>query len=201
MPNILVVDDEESIRRILYNELRDRGYVVKTTEDGWKAIDMVKEDGYEVVILDIKLPGIGGMEVLKMVKQNYPETEVVIITGFGTIEQAVQAMKEGAYDYITKPFNIDELGILIEKALERRRLLNENRYLRQELKEKYRFSNIIGVSPKMQKVFEIMDKACETESSVLIQGKSGTGKELVARAIHYNGRRKDRPFIPVDVGL
>jgi DNA-binding NtrC family response regulator len=151
-----------------------------------------------VIILDIMMPKVDGMEVLQRVKETHPDVEVIMVTGHSQIETAVRSMKLGAFDYLPKPFDPDELELIVERALERRRLLQENLDLKTEISSKYRFENIVGSSPQMQSVFRLIAKCAPTNSTVLLQGESGTGKELIARAIHYNSLRKDKPFIPVD---
>jgi len=198
---ILVVDDEpivcESCKRILDEE----GYEVDVAFSGQEAFEKMKRDTYDIVITDLKMPGIDGMEVLKTFRSEYPETMVIMITGFSTVETAVEAMKLGAFDYIPKPFTPDEVSLVVKKAIERKSLLLENIYLRSELQEKYGFHNIVGKSKKMQEVYRTIVKVAPTDRTVMIYGQTGTGKELVARAIHYNSPRKDKPFVPVDCAV
>jgi len=200
-PRILVVDDEpivcESCKRILDEE----GYEVDVAFSGQEAFEKMKRDTYDIVITDLKMPGIDGMEVLKTFRSEYPETMVIMITGFSTVETAVEAMKLGAFDYIPKPFTPDEVSLVVKKAIERKSLLLENIYLRSELQEKYGFHNIVGKSKKMQEVYRTIVKVAPTDRTVMIYGQTGTGKELVARAIHYNSPRKDKPFVPVDCAV
>ena len=200
-PRILVVDDEpivcESCKRILGEE----GYEVDIALSGQEAFEKMKRDTYDVVLTDLKMPGIDGMEVLRTLRKDYPETMVIMITGFSTVETAVEAMKLGAFDYIPKPFTPDEVSIVVKKAIERKSLLLENIYLRSELQEKYGFHNIVGKSKKMQEVYRTIVKVAPTDRTVMIYGQTGTGKELVARAIHYNSPRKDKPFVPVDCAV
>ena len=200
-PRILVVDDEpivcESCKRILDEE----GYEVDVAFSGQEAFEKMKRDTYDIVITDLKMPGIDGMEVLKTFRREYPETMVIMITGFSTVETAVEAMKLGAFDYIPKPFTPDEVSLVVKKAIERKSLLLENIYLRSELQEKYGFHNIVGKSKKMQEVYRTIVKVAPTDRTVMIYGQTGTGKELVARAIHYNSPRKDKPFVPVDCAV
>jgi len=200
-PRILVVDDEpivcESCKRILGEE----GYEVDIALSGQEAFEKMKRDTYDVVLTDLKMPGIDGMEVLRTLRKDYSETMVIMITGFSTVETAVEAMKLGAFDYIPKPFTPDEVSIVVKKAIERKSLLLENIYLRSELQEKYGFHNIVGKSKKMQEVYRTIVKVAPTDRTVMIYGQTGTGKELVARAIHYNSPRKDKPFVPVDCAV
>jgi DNA-binding NtrC family response regulator len=195
---ILIVDDEEIVIRSCQRILGDDSHVVDSAHDGSEALRKVDENEYDIVVLDIMMPGIGGLEVLQQIKERHPDVEVVMVTGLSQIETAVKAMKLGAFDYLPKPFDPDELKHVVDRALERRRLLNENRSLRNEVSSKYRFENIIGSSQSMQSVFHLIAKCAPTNSTVLITGESGTGKEMIARAIHYNSLRKDQPFVAVD---
>lgn len=195
---ILVVDDEEIVIRSCLRILGDGDYEVEAVQDGWEALRKIDENDYDVVILDIMMPKIDGLEVLQRVKETHPDVDVIMVTGHSQIETAVHSMKLGAFDYLPKPFDPDELELVVERALERRQLLQENLNLKTEVSSKYRFESIIGSSPQMQKVFRLIAKGAPTNSTVLLQGDSGTGKELIARAIHYNSLRKDKPFVPVD---
>ncbi|MDH3230051.1 MAG: sigma-54 dependent transcriptional regulator [Alphaproteobacteria bacterium] len=195
---ILVVDDEEIVIRSCLRILASGDYEVDAVQDGWEALRKIDDNGYDVVILDIMMPKIDGLEVLQRVKETHPDVDVIMVTGHSQIETAVRSMKLGAFDYLPKPFDPDELELVVQRALERRRLLQENLDLKTEVSSKYRFENIIGSSPQMQGVFRLIAKCAPTNSTVLLQGESGTGKELVARAIHYNSLRKDKPFVPVD---
>ena len=195
---ILIVDDEEIVIRSCLRILGNGNYEVEAVQDGWEALRKIDENDYDVVILDIMMPKIDGLEVLQRVKETHPDVDVIMVTGHSQIETAVQSMKLGAFDYLPKPFDPDELELVVERALERRRLLQENLNLKTEVSSKYRFESIIGSSPQMQSVFRLIAKCAPTSSTVLLQGESGTGKELIARAIHYNSLRKDKPFIPVD---
>lgn len=200
-PRILVVDDEwivcESCQRILEEE----GLEVETASSGAEAFAKMKETPFDIVITDLKMPGIDGMEVLRTLRKDYPDTIVIMITGFSTVETAVEAMKLGAFDYIPKPFTPDEVSIVVKKAIEQKNLLLENVYLRQELQEKYGFHNIVGKNKKMQEIYRIIAKVAPTDSTVLINGQSGTGKELIARAIHFNSARRDKQFVTVDCAV
>jgi DNA-binding NtrC family response regulator len=200
-PRILVVDDElivcESCQRILEEE----GYEVEIALSGQEAFVKMKESPFEIVITDLKMPAIDGMDVLKHVRKEYPDTIIIMITGFSTVETAVEAMKLGAFDYIPKPFTPDEVSVVVKKAVEKRSLQIENIYLRQELQEKYGFHNIVGKSKKMQEIYRVIVKVAPTESTVLIYGQSGTGKELIARAIHFNSLRRDKQFVTVDCAV
>jgi len=200
-PRILVVDDElivcESCQRILEEE----GLEVEVALSGGEALEKMKVSPFDIVITDLKMPGIDGMELLKTLRREYPDTIVIMITGFSTVETAVEAMKLGAFDYIPKPFTPDEVSIVVKKAIEQKNLLLENIYLRQELREKYGFHNIVGKSKKMQEIYRIIVKVAPTDSTVLINGQSGTGKELIARAIHFNSSRRDKQFVTVDCAV
>ena len=198
MNRILVVDDEDivlmSCRRALAQPDRD----VVTVSSGTEALERIEREAFDVVLLDIMMPNVGGLEVLQRVKESHPAVEVVMVTGLAQVETAVRAMKLGAFDYLPKPFDPDELKLVVDRALERRRLVRENQHLRGEVASRYRFENIIGSSARMQEVFRLVAQCAPTNSTVLVTGESGTGKELIARAIHYNSLRKDQPFVPVD---
>jgi DNA-binding NtrC family response regulator len=197
---ILLIDDEETGREALTLLLKAAGHAVKSAGAGSEAFQTLTRDTFDIVITDLFLPDASGIDILKKVKEDAPLTEVILITGHASAETAVKAMKEGAFDYITKPLNFDELKIIIGKAVEKRQLLSENVYLRKQLRDKFEFANIIGSSPAMQHVFALMKRIVKTDSTVLIAGESGTGKELVAKAIHFNGGRRDKPFIAVHCG-
>ncbi|NIP29656.1 MAG: response regulator [Candidatus Dadabacteria bacterium] len=198
--HILVVDDEPGMREFLEIMLEKEDYKVTTACDGNEAISKLNNNKYDLAIVDIQMPGLNGIGVLKEVVENYEDTAVIMITAFASHETAIEAMKLGAYDYITKPFKIDEIKIIIEKAIERKGLEDENKRLKQELDNKYGFSNIIGRSNAIKSVFELINRISKLKVNVLITGESGTGKELVARAIHYNSTRLDGPFVPVNCG-
>ena len=200
MSRILVVDDEQSMRDFLSIMLKKEGYDVVTAENGGGALKAIQAEIFDLVITDVKMPDIDGIEVLKTVKEVSPETVVIMITAFATAETAVEAMKLGAYDYITKPFKVDEIKLVIQKALEKRHLRKENILLRREIESRAGFANFIGTSAPMQKVFSLIRQVADTKSTVLITGESGTGKELVARAIHFNSSRKGGPFVTVNCG-
>jgi two-component system response regulator PilR (NtrC family) len=197
---ILVVDDERSMRDFLSIMLKKAGYDVTTAIDGDEAVKILHKDIFDLVITDLKMPKVDGLQVLKTVKELSPDTVVIVITAFASTETTVEAMKEGAYDYITKPFQNDEMKIRIKKALEKRRLSAENILLKKQLKDRAVFDNIIGKSEKIEKVFELVRKVSDSMSNILIYGESGTGKELIARAIHFNSRKKDKPFVTINCG-
>ncbi len=195
---ILVVDDEDIVIRSCTRILDGADYQIEAAHDGREALQRVEQNPYDILILDIMMPNVGGLEVLRRVKESHPDIDVIMITGLSQIDTAVQAMKLGAFDYISKPFEPDELKLVVQRALERRRLMQENLNLKSEVSSKYRFENIIGQSPQMQAVYRLVAQCAPTNSTVLLTGESGTGKEVIARAIHYNSLRKDRPFVPVD---
>jgi len=195
---ILVVDDEPLVRNFLREVLEAEDYEVLTTEDGLSALKEVERGGIDLVITDVRMPKLNGIDLLKEVKKRSPSTLVVVITAYGTIENAVEAMKNGACDYITKPLSPEQIKLAIQKASQHKNLLNENRYLRSEVSQRYNFEQLIGRSPQMRRVYEMIDRVAPTNATVLIQGESGTGKELVARAIHYRSPRKDKPFVKVN---
>jgi DNA-binding NtrC family response regulator len=195
---ILIVDDEEIVIRSCLRILGDSDYEVEAVQGGLEALGRIDESYFDVLILDIMMPKIDGLEVLQRVKESHPDIDVIMITGLSQIETAVRSMKLGAFDYLHKPFDPDELKLVVDRAFERRQLLRENLDLKSEVSSKYRFENIIGSSPQMQNVYRLIAKCAPTSSTVLLMGESGTGKELVARAIHYNSLRKDKPFVPVD---
>jgi two-component system response regulator PilR (NtrC family) len=197
---ILVVDDERSIREVLSSLLRKEGYEVAAADGGEAAIEAVRREAFDAVITDVRMPKVDGLQVLRAVKDLSPGTVVIMITAFGTSETAVEAMKLGAYDYITKPFKYDEVTLNIRRALERKRLRDENLKLKQQLGTQYRFENIIGKSPRIVQVFNTIRKIADSQSTVMITGESGTGKELVAQAIHFNSHRRDKPFVSVNCG-
>jgi len=195
---ILVVDDEPLIRDLLRDILREEGYEVSVAKEGLSALKKVKREETDLVITDVKMPGLDGIKLLKEIKKVSPSTPVIVITAYGTIENAVEAMKKGAYDYITKPITPDQIKLVLQKISEHKNLLRENRYLRAEVNQKYNFEELVGESPGMREVYSMIDKVAKTKATVLIQGESGTGKELVARAIHFRSPRRERPFIKLN---
>ncbi|WP_413287977.1 sigma-54-dependent transcriptional regulator [Bdellovibrio sp. HCB337] len=197
---ILVVDDEESIREFLEIMLKKEGYEITLAEDGQKAKDLLAKKSFDMIISDLQMPHVTGIELLKHVKETAPEIVFMMITAFGTTETAVEAMKMGAYDYITKPFKIDEVRLNIQNALRSRNLEVENRSLKKELVKEYSFQNMVGNSQAMHQIFEMVKRVSQTPTNVLITGESGTGKEVVAKAIHYNGPLKDKPFVTINCG-
>ena len=200
METILIVDDEKNYLVVLEALLGAEGYEIVTANDGKAALATVREADLDLVITDMKMPWMSGMELLEECREIKPEVPVIIMTAFGTIEMAVEAMKKHAYDYIQKPFENEQLKLTVKKALENYRLVKENKLLTEALSDRYRYGNIIGKSKPVLKVFDLIDKVSRSKASVLITGSSGTGKELVAKAIHYQGPRKDRPFISINCG-
>jgi two-component system NtrC family response regulator len=200
METILIVDDEKNYLVILEALLAPEGYEIITEDNALNALRLVRETDLDLVITDVKMPGIDGMELLEEAKEKDPELPVIIMTAYGTIEMAVEAMKKRAYDYITKPFRNEELKLTIKKALEVYRLKKENRLLSEALSDRYRYGNIIGKTSPMLKIYDMVGKVAQSKASVMITGASGTGKELIAKAIHYNGPRKNRPFISINCG-
>lgn len=197
---ILVIDDEKSICDLLAVVFKKEGYEVKTTPSPRQGLELIKEESFDLLISDIKLPELSGMEVLKKVRKMQPELPVIMITAYGTIKEAVEALKIGALDYVIKPFDVEELKILVSKGLERRRLEEENIRLRRELAERYSFENMIGKSKKMEEIYGLIEKIAPTDTTVLIRGESGTGKEMAARAIHLLSQRRERPFVSINCG-
>ena len=200
MPNLLVVDDDLSMREMLEVMLTSEGYHVECAEDGTKAMRMLEKKDYDLILCDIRMGTVGGLEVLREAKSRRPQTVVIMISAFATTETAVEAMKEGAYDYIPKPFNVDELKQTITNALDRRTLEHEKEILDAELKKTCHFERIVGNSPAMMKIYNTIKQVADTRTSLLITGESGTGKELIARAIHENSARKDKPFTVIHCG-
>jgi DNA-binding NtrC family response regulator len=198
--SILVVDDDESLRRITQLQLEEAGYEVLTASNGNEALTVIEEETPVLVITDLKMPGLSGLEVLKKVRESYPHTTVLMVTAFGTVQTAVEAMKAGAYDYITKPIDYEELVLVVNRAMERHQLLEEVRSLRVSLDQKFGFESIIGRSKLLLNVLEMASRVAQKDSTVLIRGETGTGKELLARAIHQNSRRKNQPFVTINCG-
>ncbi len=198
MPNILVVDDKDSMRNMLTETLLEEGYRVDSASTGKKAVDLVRNKSYDLVLTDLKMPDVDGLQVLSEVKEVDSETAVILMTAFGTIEDAVAAMKLGAFDFVTKPFDTEHLCVLVNRALENRRLIAENTLLRQELFANTGLGNIIGKNEKMVEICKLMEKVAGSDASVLLQGESGTGKELFARAIHTMSLRKNKPYIAIN---
>ncbi|MBW2062268.1 MAG: sigma-54-dependent Fis family transcriptional regulator [Deltaproteobacteria bacterium] len=199
METILVVDDEKNYLVVMSTLLSEQGYEVFTAENGWQALELIEESDLELVLTDMKMPQMDGIELLTRIHEVRPDQPVIVMTAFGTVEKAVQAMKAGAFDYITKPFQNEELMLTIRKALDMYKLVRENKALTQELRQRYQFENIIGKTRVMQDIFRLIEKVADTPANVLITGESGTGKELIARAIHQgNQARRDNRFITIN---
>ena len=197
---VLVVDDEKSMRDLLSITLEKEGYDVVTAAGGEAAIEALRRDATDAVITDLRMPKVDGLQVLRAAKEIFPDVAVIVVTAVASTETAVEAMKLGAYDYITKPFKLDEVSLIVRNALERKRLRDENLYLRKQLETQHRFENIIGKSGRILEVFDTIRKISDSPSTAMITGESGTGKELVARAIHFNSLRRDKPFVSVNCG-
>ena len=195
---ILVVDDDREMASLLFDVLRGEGFSVLPLSDSLEALRILQREEFDVLITDLKMKGLKGLDLLEEAKKVVPLTPVIIITAFGTIESAIQAMKMGAYDYITKPFQMDQIVLTVKKALENRWLKKEVARLKKEVESRFHFHQLIGESPSMQKLYDLVERIKESSSNVLITGESGTGKELVAKAIHYSGSRKGGPFIAVN---
>ena len=198
--NLLIVDDERAIREACREVAQSLGFNTFAADSAEHAYRLLDSQGIDAVLLDLRLPGAGGLEALNQIKSRRPDAVIVVVTGYGTVQSAVQAMKNGAYDYVTKPFSLDELKLLLDRVASHLKLKSENRVLREKIKSKQGFGNIIGRSPEMEKLYRIVAKAAYSTHPVLILGESGTGKELVARSIHFSGPVRDKPFIPVDCG-
>lgn len=199
-PRILVVDDEDSIREFLEIMLKKEGYEVTCAVDGQNAKDILVKKSFDMIISDLQMPHVTGIELLKHVKESYPDLVFMMITAFGTTESAVEAMKMGAYDYLTKPFKLDEVRLNIQNALRTKSLEVENKVLKKELNKEYSFQNLIGNSEPMHRIFDLVKRVSVSPTNVLITGESGTGKEVVAKSIHYNGPLKDKPFVTINCG-
>jgi len=197
---ILVADDEKSMRELLDIMLKKEGYKITLASNGEEVMKLIEKDIFDLALVDIRMPRQDGISVLKRIKTVSPETIVIMMTAYASADTAIKAMKEGAYDYITKPFKIDEIKIIIQNALEKKHLENENLLLKKVVRDRYHFENIIGQGSKMIELYDLMEKVAPTKTNILITGESGTGKELVAKAIHYNSPRKDKPFVTLNCG-
>lgn len=197
---ILFVDDDRQILELVSAYLSRYGFVIETEISGAAALEKIEKHDYAIVFTDLIMPEISGLDLLKAVKKSGALTDVIIVTGYGTIESAIESLKLGGYDYVQKPINFERLKILIERIIEKRRLEIENVLIKRRLKDRFSFDQLVGKSPKMQQIYEIIDRISSSSPTVLIQGESGTGKELVANVIHQNSIRRDRPFIPVNCG-
>jgi len=197
---ILVADDEQSMREFLDIMLKKEGYKVSLASNGEEVIKLIEKDIFDLVLMDIRMPRLDGIAALKKIKTVSPETIVIMITAYASADTAIKAMKEGAYDYITKPFKVEEIKLIIKNALEKKNLQKENVLLKQVVRDRYHFENIIGQSPKMSALYDLLEKVAPTKTNILITGESGTGKELVAKAIHFNSPRKEKPFVTLNCG-
>ncbi|MCL4426403.1 MAG: sigma-54 dependent transcriptional regulator [Firmicutes bacterium] len=197
MARLLIIDDEKNMRWALSRALRSEGLEIFTAGSGPEGLALLREEKPDLVLLDLKLPGLDGLSVLRQIKAEMPLVAVIIMTAYGSIETAVEAIKAGAYDYITKPFDLEAVKLVLARALENQSLTKEVAYLRRELETRYSFQNIVGKSAKMRQVFDLIERVADSQATVLIQGESGTGKELVARALHYLSGRRTGPFIAV----
>ncbi len=198
--NLLIVDDERAIREVCREVAQSLGFSTSVADSAEHAYRMLESQNIDVVMLDLRLPGAGGLEALRQIRSRRPEAVVILVTGYGTVQSAVQAMKNGAYDYVTKPFSMEELRALLERITAHLKLQTENRLLREKIKSKQGYGSIVGRAPEMEKLYRIIAKAAHSNHPVLILGESGTGKEMVARAIHFSGPFHAKPFIPVDCG-
>jgi two-component system NtrC family response regulator len=197
---ILVVDDDESLRWVTQAQLQQSGYQASAAASGAEALKLIRESPPDLVITDLIMPGMSGLDLLKRIRAEYPEIIVILATAYGAVENAVEAMRAGAYDYILKPVNMDELRIVVDRGLEHLGLREENRALRATLDRKYGFENILGRSKSLLSVLDMASRAAQATSTVLIRGETGTGKELLAKAVHFNSRRKDKPFVTINCG-
>jgi two-component system response regulator PilR (NtrC family) len=197
---ILAVDDEQSMREFLDIMLKREGYHVSLASNGEEVSKLIEKDIFDLILLDIRMPKMDGIAVLKKIKALSPETIVIMITAYASTDTAIQAMKEGAYDYVTKPFKVEEIKFIIKNALEKKNLQKENILLKQVVRDRYHFENIVGQSPKMLALYDFLEKVAPTKTNILITGESGTGKELVAKSIHYNSPRKEKPFVTLNCG-
>src|SRR5689334_11329070 len=197
---VLVVDDDSSLRRVMKMQLEEAGYQVALASDGEQAGAIIDEQRPKLVITDLLMPGMGGLELLKQIRDNQQETTVIMITAFGSVETAVEAMKSGAYDYVTKPIDYEGLVLAVHRAMERQSLLEEVRSLRSALDERYGFEGIVGNSKALLRVLDQAARVAQRDATVLIQGETGTGKEVIARAIHHNSRRHNHPFVAINCG-
>jgi DNA-binding NtrC family response regulator len=198
MARILIIDDDPAMVSVISDICQERGHQTVAYASGIKALENLATHSPQLVISDLRMDKVGGLDILRECREVLPQTPVILITAYKTVETAIEAMKLGAYDYITKPFKVDELQLTIQRALDNQTLVRENRNLRQIVKEKYRFENIIGTSGRMQEIYNLIAKVADTDSTILIQGESGTGKELVARALHFNSNRQHQPFVAIN---
>jgi DNA-binding NtrC family response regulator len=197
-PHLLFVDDEPALRGLMAERLAERGFEVAQADTGEKALEYLDQFAFDVLVTDLRLPGIDGTRVIEAARERYPGIVAIVITGYGTVKDAVEAIKRGASDFVAKPFQFDELVHVLDKALEQRRLASENAYLRSQLEQRYRFGGILGRSRPMQELFHLLETVAAANSTILITGETGTGKEVVARAIHHNSPRKAHRFVALN---
>jgi two-component system response regulator PilR (NtrC family) len=199
-PHLLFVDDEPALRELISERLGDHGFRVVPCESGDRALELLDQFAFDVVVTDLRMPGVDGSRVIDAARERYPGIVTIVITGYGTVKDAVDAIKRGASDFIAKPFQFDELMHVLRKALEQRRLSTENAYLRSQLEDRYQFSGILGRSRRMQELFHVLETVSRTNTTVLVTGETGTGKEVIARAIHHNSQRKANRFVAINCG-
>src|SRR5216117_3594643 len=192
--HLLLVEDESALREAVAEQLTDRGYHVEQADSGETAVERLADFAFDIIVTDLRLPGIDGAAVVDAAVERYPEIIAIVVTGYGTVKDAVEAIKRGAWDFVSKPFQIDELLHVLDAALEQRRLKSENAYLRAQLEERYSFEGIIGKSRAMERLFQLLETIAPTSSTILIVGETGTGKEVVSRAIHHNSPRRMHRF-------
>jgi two-component system response regulator AtoC len=198
VPHLLFIDDEATLRGLMAERLSERGFEVVEADSGERALELLDQFAFDIVITDLRLPGIDGSRVIEAARDRYPGIVAIVITGFGTVKDAVDAIKRGASDFIAKPFQFDELIHVLQKAMEQRRLTSENAYLRSQLEDRYQFGGILGHSRPMQKLFHLLETVARSSSTILITGETGTGKEVVARAIHHNSARRSHRFVALN---
>src|SRR4051812_28351644 len=196
--HLLIVEDEAPLRQAIAEQLRDRGYVVEEADSGEAALAHLADFAFDIIVTDLRLPGIDGSAVIEAAVARYPHIVAIVVTGYGTVKDAVEAIKRGAWDFVSKPFQIDELLHVLDAALEQRRLRSENAYLRAQLEERYRFTGIIGKSQAIKRLFQLLETVAATNSTILVTGETGTGKEVVARAIHHNSPRRANRFVALN---
>ncbi len=198
--NILIADDEVNLRNMLAILLEREGYQIVQAVDGADALNKATENVFDLIISDMRMPGMGGIELLRTLRAKGDQVPVIVVTAFSSTDEAVEAMKLGAYDYITKPFKNDEIRLVVQKALERKKLQDENLQLKMQLGQRFSFSSLIGQGAAMKKLVALLERVAPSQANILITGESGTGKEVVAKAIHHNSSRKDKPFVPINCG-
>jgi DNA-binding NtrC family response regulator len=198
LKHLLLVEDEAPLRQAIAEQLADRGYLVEQAESGESALAHLADFAFDIIVTDLRLPGIDGSAVIEAAVARYPHIIAIVVTGFGTVKDAVEAIKRGAWDFVSKPFQIDELLHVLDSAIEQRRLKSENAYLRSQLEERYRFEGIVGKSRPMERLFQLLETVAPTNSTILISGETGTGKEVVARAIHHNSSRRAHRFVALN---